>query len=233
MKLKLLTICAIGTITLSACSSTPTVNGVKFEKDETLSTAGDKSMPDWAEQGELQPFAIKDGKVYSVGITTIRGDERPEAALRMAESNSRAAIAKNIENRMEFIFQGSEENYGFDSVQAKYVGSEVSSITGHSFSMAGHWWKRYVQTQEDGSRKIFYKVYALSTMAEADLKQAIYQAIHKGEGEHKLGANFQEQVDRQWNRFVEGGKDQPTPTAHKPASVDAKPTDSTASHSEE
>ena len=201
-RLSVLAVCSLGFL---GCSTPPKMaNGEKFEKDVVLATSGDKSMPDWASDGEMQPFVIKTGKVYSVGITTLRGDERPEAGLRMAETNARANIAKAISNRMEYIFQGSEENYSFESTQAKFIGSEVSSLTSHSMTIDGHFWKRYFQMQEDGSKRIFYKVYALVTMTEPDLKQAVFHAIHDGEQKNKLSKNFDQQVNQQWNRFVEG-----------------------------
>ncbi len=189
-----------------ACSSTPTVNNKKFEKDQVLSTANDKSQPEWAD--ETTPWQIKSSKVYSVGITTLRGDERPEAGARIAENNARANFAKAIENRMEFIFQGSEENASLDSTQAKWIGSEVSSLTSSAMTVEGHWWKRYAQTQEDGSQRIFYKIYSLVTMTEVDLKKAIMAAMNKGSNQHKLSENFQKQVDKQWSRFVDGANTQ-------------------------
>jgi hypothetical protein len=73
--------------------------------------------------------------------------------------------------------------------------------------LEGHFWKRYAQMQEDGSKKIFYKLYALTTMTEPEFKQAIFAAIHKGENEHKLSNSFEKQVATQWNRFVEGKTD--------------------------
>ena len=200
-------IAILSIVTISACSSTPTVNGVKYEKDQILSTSGDKNEPQWAEDGETQPFTFKDGKFWSVGIATIAGTDRPEAGLRIAENHSRAAFAKGIENKLEFIFQNSEENTGFDSTQAKFIGSEMSSLTTHSMVLEGHFWKRIAQVQEDGSKKIFYKLYALITMTESNMKQAIFSAIHKGENEHKLSNSFEKQVSTQWNRFVEGKTD--------------------------
>jgi hypothetical protein len=191
---------------LSACSSTPVVNGQKFERDQTLATAGDKAMPEWAELGETQPVRFDHGKVYSVGVTQLRGDERPEAGARIATNNAYANLSKHVENKMEFVLQNSEENTGYDSTSAKFIGSEVSSITGHEFSNEGIWWKRYTQMQEDGSRKIFYRVYSVVTLPENALKAAIHDAINKGKVEHKLSQNFQHQVDRQWSRFVEGEK---------------------------
>ena len=190
---------------LCSCSSNPVVNGQKFEKDQILSTAGDKDIPEWASIGETQPFRVDHGKVYSVGITQIRGDERPEAAARVATNNAYSNVSRHIENKTEFILQNSEENFGYDSASAKFIGSEVSSITSHEFSNDGIWWKRYAITQTDGTRTILYKVYSLVTLPETSLKAAVHKAI-EGNHDKKLSQNFQKQVDRQWNRFVEGDK---------------------------
>lgn len=190
---------------LCACSSKPIVNGQKFEADQTLSTAADKPMPEWAEMGETQPFRVDGGKVYSVGITQIRGDERAEAAARVATNNAYANVAKHVENKTEFILQNSEENFGYDSTSAKFIGSEVSNITSHEFTNEGIWWKRYVQMQEDGSRRIFYKVYSLVTLPEPSLKAAVHKAI-SGQGERKISQAFQKQVDARWDTFLNGDK---------------------------
>lgn len=201
---------------ISACSSSPKLaNGQKYEKDEVLATANDKSQPDWAD--DTQPFVIKNGKVYSVGVTTLRGDDRPEAGQRISENAARANFAKAIENRMEFTFQHAEENTSFEGTQAKWIGAEVSSLTSHSMTVEGHWWKRYAQSLEDGSRRIFYKVYSLVTMPESDLKQAIFAAVHKGVDAHKLSDGFDKQVTNQWNRFVEG-KSESTTDSRAPSS---------------
>ena len=204
---------------IQACSSAAVKN---YQKDETLSTSADKSMPDWAEQGETEPFRVDGGKVYSVGITQIRGDERPEAGSRIALNNALANVSKHIENKMEFIFQNSEENASYDNTSAKFIGSEVSSITSHEVTHAGTWWKRFAQSQEDGSRKIFYKIYSLVTLPESKLKAAVTAALTKGTDQHKLSASFQKQVDAQWGRFVEGGSSEttaPKDAARLPASI--------------
>jgi hypothetical protein len=199
---KMIVVIGFMSIVFQGCSSAPSVRG--YEKDETLSTLNGKDQPDWAD--ESTPFVIRSGKVYSVGVTTLRGEDRPEAGFRIAENNARANFAKTIENRLEFVFQNSEENAGMDSTQARYIGSEVSSITSHSMRTEGHWYKRYAQSQDDGSRRIYYKVYSLVTMPEEDLKKAVNDAISGKVAEHKLSQNFQQKVDAQWDRFVEGKK---------------------------
>lgn len=185
---------------LFACSSTPTVKG--YEKDVVLETLNNSSQPEWAD--ESRPFSVQSGKVMSVGVTILRGEDRPEAGFRIAENNARANFSKAIENRMEFVFQNAEENASLDSQSAHYIGSEVSSLTSHSMRISGQWYKRYAQSQDDGSRHIYYKIYSLVTMPEDDLKKAISDAVAGKVAEHKLSETFQGQVNKQWDRFVEG-----------------------------
>lgn len=187
---------------LVCCQACSTASVKGYQADETLSTLNNRSQPDWAD--ESIPFGVRDGKAYSVGVATLRGDERPEAGFRIAENNARANFAKSIENRMEFVFQNAEENASLDSTQAHYIGSEVSKLTSHSMTLSGQYWRRFAQTNEDGSRKIFYRIYSLVTMPEQDLKKAVDDAINGRVQQKKLSTAFQSKVDQQWDRFVEG-----------------------------
>lgn len=193
--------CVLGVILLAGCSSTK-INGNVYEKDEVLSTLDGSSQPDWA--NESKPFYVSSGKAYSVGVTTLYGNERPEAGMRISENNARSNFAKTIENRMEFVFQNSEENAGMDSSQARYIGSEFSSLTSHSMTVEGNWYKRYAQSNDDGSRRIMYKIYSLVSMPESDMKRAVDDAIAGRVQKKALSDSFQAKVDTQWDRFVEG-----------------------------
>lgn len=190
---------AICLIALSACSSTGVVN---YERDQVLSTANDEDQPDWA--NENVPFQIKDGKVFSVGVAYIRGDEVPSAGGRIAANNARANIAKAVENRMEFIFQQGAENASFDSQVAKFIGSEVSNLSANNLREEGHWWTRYATSEENGERRIKYRLYSLVTMSEADFKAAVFKAMNKATAQNKVSPEFRAQLARQWDRFVEG-----------------------------
>lgn len=185
-------------LVLSACSSTPPVKG--YEKDATLETLNDSSQPDWAD--ESHPFVLRSGKFYSLGVTTLRGDERPEAGIRIAENNARANIAKTIENRLEFFFQNAEENAGMDSQTSHYIGSEASTLTSHSIRPESNWYARFARSEEDGSRHIYYRIYSLISIPEEDLKKAIDAAINHKVEEHKLSETFQGQVNRQFERII-------------------------------
>lgn len=191
----------LATLALSACSSP----GVKnYQKDDVLSTANETSQPDWAD--ETKPFAIRDGKVLSVGVAWIRGDEIPSAGTRVAANNARSNIAKAVENRMEFVFQQGSENFSMDSQTAKFIGSEVSRTTSSSMREEATWWARVAQSQEDGSRTIRYKIFSLITMPEADFKVAVQRAMSGSNQERKISSEFKDQLSKQWGRFVEGGE---------------------------
>jgi hypothetical protein len=193
------TIAALSLFVFSACSSTGVVN---YERDKVLATANDEDQPDWA--NENVPFQVKDGKVFSVGVAYIRGDEVPSAGGRIAANNARVNIAKAVENRMEFVFQQGAENASFDGQVAKFIGSEVSSLTANNLREEGHWWTRYATSEENGERRIKYRLYSLVTMSEADFKAAVYKAVNKATAQNKVSPEFRAQLARQWDRFVEG-----------------------------
>lgn len=208
----------------SGCAS----NGVRnYQKDEILATAGNKPMPAWAETGEIEPFKIKEGKLYSVGNVYIRGDEIPSSGARLSSNIARSQISKAVENKMEFIFQAGIENFSYDSQVAKYIGSEVSSITTSQMRDEGTWWKRVAQSDEDGSRKIRYVIYSLVTMPEKEFQSAVFKAANKAVAERKVSPDFQKQLANQWDRFVEGKSTAPSANngeassdVRRPAAVD-------------
>jgi|GEM_PF-2992391 len=190
----------------------------KFERDETLSTMNDESKPDWANEGK--PFFVKNSMVYSVGVASIRGDERPEAGVRIASSNARANVARAISTRAEYILQVAEEGTAYDGNVAKYIGSEISRITTNQQRDEATWWVRYAQSDENGDRKIRYKIYSLIAMPEDDFKKAMNRTMGDAVAQKKLSPTFQSQVNRQWDRFIEGETTAPRAPSSAAAPVD-------------
>lgn len=191
---------ALPMLLLAACASTGVVN---YQKDQVLSTSNNEDQPDWA--NENVPFQIKDGKVYSVGVAYIGGNEVPSAGARISANNAKANIARAVENRMEFIFQQGAESASFDSQVAKFIGSEVSNLTASNLREEGHWWLRYATSEQSGERAIRYRIYSLVTMTEIEFKAAMFKAMNKATAQNKVTPEFRDQLARQWNRFVEGG----------------------------
>lgn len=184
------------------CSSTPTQHTSETQEDKVIARINDvSSRPDWLD--EAKPFQIKDGNVLALGQTTIPGDNRVEAAYRIAENNAKGAIASAIEARLETVFQNAEEGTGLDATQARYIGAEAAKITSSSLRMQDRYWEKRATTTDSGQRVTQYKVFATVTMPEADFKRAILDAARKREGKGGLSAEFAKKVDAQWDQFVD------------------------------
>lgn len=189
-------------IIVSACSSTPSLRTPESQEDKVISRIDERSSrPNWLKESE--PFRIEDGQVVSIGGTTIPGDNRVEAAYRIAENNAKAAIAGAIEQRLEFIFQNAEEGTSLDSTQARYIGAEATKLSTNSLRIGSRYWEKVATTTDSGERVTRYKVFANVTMPEADFKRAIVDAIHKAQGKGGLSPDFAKKVDQHWDKFTE------------------------------
>jgi len=114
---------------LSACSSSPKyqAEGPEVQPDVVLGRIdGLKDRP--KDFSESRPFFIENGMVYSLGMTTLDGDARVEAGMRIAQNNAKSAISGAIEQRLDFILQNAEEGTG-DQNQLRYIGAEASKLT--------------------------------------------------------------------------------------------------------
>lgn len=192
--------CMIATATFLGCSSVPK-SPPEAQPDKVVSRIDDlSSRPDWLK--ESQPFIIADGNVYSMGSTTLPGDQRVEAAFRVAENNAKAGIATAIEQKLEFIFQNAEEGAEMGADQARYIGAEASSLITSSIRSDKRYWERVATTQDSGERVTRFKVFSMVSMPEADFKKAILNATRKAEGKKGLSKGFAEKVDKHWDKFT-------------------------------
>jgi hypothetical protein len=187
---------------LNGCiSSIKNPSKVEIEPDKVISRIDDlSSRPEWLKESE--PFKIVNGKVYSLGVTSIPGDQRTEAAMRVAENNAKASISNAIEQKLEFIFQNAEEGAVMGADQARYIGAEASSLITSSIRPDKRYWEKIATTSESGDRIIRFKVFALISMPEDDFKKAVLNATKKAEGKKGLSQNFSEKVDKHWDQFT-------------------------------
>jgi hypothetical protein len=193
----------IGIAALMTACSTTVKNPIRaeIEPDKVISRIDDlSSRPGWLKESE--PFRIADGNAYSLGSTSIPGDQRVEAAFRVAENNAKSAVANAIEQKLEFIFQNAEEGAEMGADQARYIGAEASSLITSSIRSDKRYWEKIATTQDSGERVTRYKVFSLVSMPEADFKKAIMAAVRKAEGKKGLSKNFAEKVDKHWDRFT-------------------------------
>lgn len=173
----------------------------EIDPDKVISRIDElSSRPDWLKESE--PFRFESGNVYSLGSTTIPGEDRVDAAYRIAENNAKAGIATAIEQKLEFIFQNAEEGTQIGSDQARYIGAEASSLITSSIRIYKRYWEKVAMTQDSGVRTTKYRVFSTVTMPEADFKTAVMNAIKKAEGKKGLSKNFSEKVDKHWDKFT-------------------------------
>lgn len=212
-KIKILTNCFIIMVIAyigAACSSSPAKNTSETQEDVVLSRIdGLGQRPDWLKESE--PFTIREGKVYSLGQTTVPADNNVSAAFRIAENNGKAGVAGAIEQRLEFVFQNAEEGTSLDSTQARFIGAEASKLTTSSLRLHKRYWEKVATTTDQGERVTRYKVFALVQMPEEDFKKALLDAVRRQQGKGGLSADFAKKVDQHWDRFISGNSEQKTP----------------------
>jgi len=160
-----------------------------------------EERPEWV--SESTPFLIKNGIVSSLGQTEIGGDQRVEAAYRIAENNAKGSIASTIESRLEFVFQNAEEGTGFDSTQARFIGAEASKITSSSLRLSKRYWEKYSTSLDSGERATRYRIFVRVEMPENEFKKAIQQAVNR-QGNKGLSSDFAKKVDDHWSSFTAG-----------------------------
>lgn len=162
------------------------------------------SRPSWLKESE--PFGIEGGRVYSLGMTSFPADGRVEAGYRIAENNGKAAISHAIEQRLDYVFQNSEEGTDVASTQARFIGAEASKLTTSALRPSKRYWEKVAITQESGQVAVSYRVFTLVEMPESDFKSAILDAIRRSKGQAGISSEFAKKVDQHWDQFVNVSK---------------------------
>lgn len=191
---------------LAACSSSPKTEMEKVVEaqigsERVLSRMDEmSSRPKWVT--EETPFKIEGGTVTSLGFAAIPSDHNLQAGYRIAENNSKAAIASAVSSRLEFIFQQAEESTTMGTNQVQFIGSETSRLTTNSMRLSRRYFEKVATTTEGGQVSVQYKIFVLTSMPESDFKVAITDAIRKNQGKLGISSEFAKKVDQQWENFV-------------------------------
>lgn len=193
----------LGLLVLTSCTTTHSSQPTSEEQpDKVIARINDMSeRPKWAD--ESSPFKIENAMVVSLGQTSIPGDNRVEAAYRIAENNAKQAICSAIEQRLDFVFQNAEEGTNIDSTQARSIGAEACQMTTSSIRNGKRYWEKFATTTDSGSRVTRYRVLTTVEMPEADFKRAVLAAIKKREGQGGLSKDFADKVNQHWDKFVD------------------------------
>jgi hypothetical protein len=205
MKKKIIAILAAS---LVGCSSAPK-SGIENAGSEFVIGRIDElsSRPSWVNESE--PFKIENGKVTSLGMTTVNADDANMAAVyRISDSNAKSAISHAIEQRLDYVFQQGDEGVTLGANQVHFIATEGSKLTSNSLRATKHFWEKLRIVQENGQPVIRYRVFSLVEMPEPDFKSAIIDAIKRSQGKISVSAEFTKKLDHQWQKFVDA--DQPT-----------------------
>lgn len=196
-------IAIIALLLFGSCSSNPANPTSENMPDKVVGRINDlSSRPNWLE--EDKPFSIADGRVLSLGQTTIPGDNRVEAAYLIADNNAKGAICSAIEARLDFVFQNAEEGTSIDATQVRRIGAEACKITTSSIRPGNRYWEKVASTTDSGERVTRFKVFSTVTMPETEFKKAVLNAIRKQEGKAGISQEFAKKVDEHWDQFTKG-----------------------------
>lgn len=191
----------LSVVVMVGCTTTPSQVTSENQPDKVVSRINDSDeRPKWTD--ESSPFKIEDAKVVSLGQTTIPGDNRVEAAYRIAENNAKQGICSAIEQRLDFVFQNAEEGTDIDSTQARSIGAEACKMTTSSIRNGKRYWEKVATTTDSGSRVTRYKVFATVEMPESDFKRAVLEAIKRQQGKGGISKDFADKVNNHWDKFV-------------------------------
>lgn len=206
-QLKLLSL----SILLTACSSqnvsTPKVETNQIEDSEKVISRIDSltERPSWLKESEI--FKIKDGNVVSLGSTSIPGNHRVDAAIRIAINNAKSGLCSAIEQRLDFIFQNAQEGTELDTNSTRFIGAEACKITTSSMMNDKIYWEKVLTTYESGEKKSQYKIFALVVISESEFKKAIIDSINKRSGKKGVSKEFAEKVDKHWDQFINNNEE--------------------------
>lgn len=187
----------------SGCSSAPKpLKGDVMDPDYVVSRIDSMDeRPKWIQESEI--FRIENENVILTGKQTIRDGQNLEQAFRAAENNAKSALAKAIEQKVQFIFQNAEEGYSLDANQARYVGMEATEIMRTSaIRPYKRYWEKYRTTVDTGERVTRVDAYSLVQMPESEFKRAVVDAIRARQGKGGISAEFADKVNSQWDQFT-------------------------------
>lgn len=155
--------------------------------------------PSWASISKT--MFLKDGRVYSVGLSESEASARISAASRIADNNARFEISRMITNESSFIFQNAEEGLDDGGQLSRFYGNELSKHVSHGVRQENRYWEKVRSFNQDGDEIYKLRLYSMVSIKESDLKKAITEALNKEKG---LTPQMQKAIDNHITRQIEG-----------------------------
>lgn len=208
------------TALLAACSSTIPKAQVDSTALAPIAPTGDiviaridnlDRRPDWAKESDL--IKSSDGQVLSLGSATIPADHRLEAGLRIAVSNATEPICKLLSQKMDFIFQNSEEGTAGDAQIVRSTGAQACQASLSGIRATRMYWEKVLTYTSTREQSLIYRIFASAQISESEIKIAMNE-LAKKRSKGPLTKEFSKMVEDQASRIVSDLENQP---------VEAKP----------
>lgn len=200
MKSSILTISFLTLLT--ACSSNPVQQQFDEEaaKDKIIDRSDELSKrPEWVNESES--YSVKGGNIYSLGVTTIKGDQQIDAAYRIAENNAKAVFSKAIEQKLEYFLQSAKEGMDIGTDVNRYISTEVSKLSSSGIIVSNKYWEKYITTESSGLKVARYRVFVRVMIAESILKDQVFKALNKSSGVAQT-QEFKKSLEKKWEEII-------------------------------
>lgn len=163
---------------------------------------GFESRPAWLKESE--PFSVEGSKMVALGMATIPGDHRLEAAFRIAENNAKNILSSSITQKLSYVFQNAEEGTSMDGNTSSFIGGELSRLSTSSIRLKNRYWEKIYKRNEIGSPTLEYKVYVTVAMENADFLKALDKALKGAEGRREISPDMKEKIKNHWQDLIKG-----------------------------
>lgn len=186
----------------ASCSSVKDTHYILDEeaaKDKIIDRSDElNKRPEWVSESES--YTLNAGNIFSLGMTTIKGDQQIDAAYRIAENNAKAVFAKAIEQKLEFFLQSAKEGMEIGSDVNRYISTEVSKLSTSGIIVSNKYWEKFITTDGQGLRVSRYRVFVRVMISENILKDQVYKALNKSSGVAQT-VEFKKSLDKKWDEL--------------------------------
>lgn len=210
----------LGMMMLGAgCSSAPkTVDLENVGKEEVLKKYGKND-----ELKEVDQFLIESGVVKATGMATIAADAgRPESAIKIAQANARAIVAKNIQTKLSAFFSVASENTSVDSTEVRELITESTKLIGTEWKIGPTYYERVKIISDNGVPRTEIRAWSQILLDEQIFKKHVIESLRQQEGKMGVSAEFHKSVSKNWEKLIGNDVEAKDEDARKPAS-ESKP----------
>lgn len=200
---------AIGILFLTACSSTPKIDGNTIDlsrigQEEVLQKYGSNESLKTAD-----PFVVSGGIVRATAMTTAPGDHRQEACVKMAQAQATATLSTTVEKKIESALQVATEDSSQSSVQMRDLIAQSSNLVANDFRPGKTYAEKVRVIGENGVPRSEFRCWAETVAEEAVFKRHLIDSIRKHEGKASMSAEMADAVNKQWSRITENDNRNP------------------------